>query len=317
MSEKKRESNFELLRIVAMLMIIFHHICQHTPNSVLVTGTFDPNKLDSWLSFIHLGFRWIGTSANYCFMLISGWFLSKSAFTWKKWLLLYAEYWFYSVAVGAVMFLLGESSKPELLKCLAPMCFSGNWYLRAYLIFFLFLPFLNKLLPALTRREHFWLCVLLLFVGHVFTKTPFFTGNITFGFFTSFFFASYIRTYKPTVFDNQARNTFILVLLVCVSLARSLFVKTVGEMIPAVFQKRSSFYTSCIGFIGFPTALFLFAIFKNLKMPSIKVINVLASTTLGVYLIHEHQNTRVFFGTSFSSSMRLRRTTSSSFVPLR
>ena len=285
MSEKKRESNFELLRIVAALLIFMCHAYQHTPAQ------------SSWWFYFPRGtFNWLGWSGNYCFALISGWFLSKSVFTWKKWVLLYAEYWFYNVAFGTFTFCLGASSVPALIKCFLPMCIGGNWYMRAYLIFFLFLPFLNKLLPSLSRRDHFWLCVLLFAIGNVYTnipRVPFYVSQI-FAFFTAFFVGSYVRLYSPSFFENQKRNVVFAVLIFCFLIAWMILVKWAGEIIPIVREKQLALYSLTGGgmqrVLTFAFGLSLLLVFKNIKMPSIKAINTLGSTTLAVYLIHTQKD---------------------------
>ena len=66
--KKERNSNFELLRIIAMLMIVFHHFSVHGGfNYELTDISF--NRL--WLYFISMGGK-IGVDI---FVLISGYFL--------------------------------------------------------------------------------------------------------------------------------------------------------------------------------------------------------------------------------------------------
>ena len=288
MSEKKRESNFELLRIVAALLIFMCHAYQHTPAQSIW-----------WFYFPRGTFNWLGWSGNYCFMLISEWFLSKSTFTWKKWLLLYAEYWFYNVVFGTFTFCLGASSPVALIKCFLPMCAGGNWYMRAYLIFFLFLPFLNKLLSTLTRKEHFWLCVLLFTAGNVLPNIVYVThawysvGDV-FAFFTAFFVGSYVRLYSPSFFEKQKGNVAFAVLIFCFFIVWMILVKWTGEIIPIVHKKQRGLYALTGGgmqrVLTFAFGFSLFLVFKNIKMPSIKAINTLGPTTLAVYLIHTQKD---------------------------
>ena len=73
--KKDRDSNFELLRILAMFLIVLSHLSQH--------GLwFAPDTAPSFnflLSRFSLG--WLG---NLLFMLISGYFMSHVQFSWKK-----------------------------------------------------------------------------------------------------------------------------------------------------------------------------------------------------------------------------------------
>ena len=87
-----RQSNIELLRIVAMLMIIAHHFSVH--------GNFDLRNMlvgnNIWLQFLATGGK-IGVNI---FVMISGYFLisSKNIET-KKVLKLLAQILFYSVII--------------------------------------------------------------------------------------------------------------------------------------------------------------------------------------------------------------------------
>ena len=65
--EKVRKSNFELLRIIAMIMIVFHHF------AIFSESKFDINLITLnrlWNQFIRMGGK-IGVNI---FVLISGYF---------------------------------------------------------------------------------------------------------------------------------------------------------------------------------------------------------------------------------------------------
>ena len=64
----KRQSNIELLRIVAMLLIIAHHFSLHG-GFVFSTASITVNRL--WIQFIQIG----GEIGINVFVLISGYFL--------------------------------------------------------------------------------------------------------------------------------------------------------------------------------------------------------------------------------------------------
>ncbi|MCI5829689.1 MAG: acyltransferase [Treponema sp.] len=211
---KERDSRFELLRIIAMLMIIFHHIMQKTFEPSFITPEV-LKSLDAWQTFGARGVYWMGMVGNYCFMMISGWFLCKSKFTMKKWLTLYAEVFFYSVVIGLIMFLTGKSGKVEFAKCFLALNCSG-WYIWAYLTFFVTVPFLNKLIENLSKKEHLAIAVFFVLIGNVlpclwFTKWPMLTGSL-FPFYVSYFAASYVRIYGIDFFNNKSRNLVLLIL---------------------------------------------------------------------------------------------------------
>lgn len=75
---KQRNSNIELLRIVAMLMIVAHHFSVHGGFS------FDPSRISVnliWIQFLQLGGK-VGVDI---FILISGYYLvSRKSFNSYK-----------------------------------------------------------------------------------------------------------------------------------------------------------------------------------------------------------------------------------------
>ena len=69
--KKQRDSNFELMRIVAMLLIVLHHLCQQ--------GLwFSAENSHSLNSNVASSFSvWTGLLGNWLFILISGYFDEK------------------------------------------------------------------------------------------------------------------------------------------------------------------------------------------------------------------------------------------------
>lgn len=79
MTEKKtRNSNIELLRIVAMLMIIVYHINQHCVRTNLITSPLFCEPLIYKSLLIPQLIEPLGIIGNGVFILISGFFMVKS-----------------------------------------------------------------------------------------------------------------------------------------------------------------------------------------------------------------------------------------------
>ena len=86
-----RQSNFELLRIVSMLMIIAHHFAYY---NVYVTAYISNTANGLWLQMMRVGGK-IGVSV---FVMISGYFLVNSkGFKISKLLKFWLQVLFYSV----------------------------------------------------------------------------------------------------------------------------------------------------------------------------------------------------------------------------
>lgn len=97
MFERKigRSSNLELLRILAIIMIIAHHYSVH--------GGWDiPNELSYnriIVQFLSLG----GKLGVNCFVLITGYFMINSKFNIKKFAKIVGQVFFYSVVIMLIL----------------------------------------------------------------------------------------------------------------------------------------------------------------------------------------------------------------------
>ncbi len=309
--KKERNSNFELLRIFAMLGIVFHHLVQH--------GIwFQPNApIDTSFLISHAGEWWLGQLGNELFILLSGYFVCTSTFSWRKVLRLWFQIFSISVIIGLAIYftkipVIGFSNtdytelgffaaaKPanfrDLLRCLLPCYFGNNWFAVAYLVFYLFVPFLNVFIKKLARKEFIHLIILMSVLGTVVKMFPFegfFVQNHLFMFILGYFVAAFIRLYEPTILNNTKLNISIVLFCILVlfvgwgTLIRACFMH-----IPFVknhYAHIAGFF--CGGLTRFPIlicSIAIFSLFKNLQLPHNQVINTIASATFGVYLLHEN-----------------------------
>ena len=79
MNSVHRQSNIELLRIILMMGIIAHHF---VVNSGLL-GLMSPSIENTNDVFLWIWGMWGKIGIN-CFVLITGFFMCQSIFTWKK-----------------------------------------------------------------------------------------------------------------------------------------------------------------------------------------------------------------------------------------
>lgn len=309
--KKERDSNFELLRILAMLGIVFHHLIQH--------GIwFAPDApVDAAFLVSHAGEWWFGMLGNELFILLSGYFICTAQFSWKKVFQLWLQIFSISALIGVFAWfskipVIGFSNQDytqlgffaaanpasirDMIRLLLPCYFGNNWFAVAYLVFYLFVPFLNLFLKHLPQKEHLHIIVLMVTLGTVVRMLPFegfFRENNLFMFILGYFVASYIRLYNPPLLRHTKLNIGIVVFCVLfLFIGWSTLIRIKCMHIPFV----KSHYAQIAAFFGgglarFPTlvcSVAIFSLFKNFKIPHNRVINLIASTTFGVYLIHEN-----------------------------
>ena len=165
MSEvKQRKSNIELLRIIAMLMIVSSHYCVHGSQykTALQSLNFDGIFLHSVI---------LGNLGVDIFFMISGYFLSKSERPFKlhKALSLWLQVWMYSISIAIILLLFNMNiGKTEFIKSIFPTTFFQYDFFTVYLLIYFLSPFLNLLLKNLVRREF----MILIFILILFVSVP-------------------------------------------------------------------------------------------------------------------------------------------------
>ena len=160
---RKRQANFELLRIVAMLMIIsLHYLVKGwvaTPFPFVVKD--DPVGVLAWL------IEAFCIVAVNCYVLISGYFLVESAWKPGRVVSLLSQVLFYSLLVPVVLLLTGVVSGGELdiykwIGFLFPFGTEHYWFATAYFVMYLFAPFLSAGIEKMKKRDLQILMALLL-----------------------------------------------------------------------------------------------------------------------------------------------------------
>lgn len=290
--EKKRycrQSNLELFRIITMIVIVAHHYCI---NSGLVTMVYESKSLTFNDVFILL-FGWGGKTGINCFVLITGYFMCTSNITFFKYIKLIGAKYFYTISIFLIFLLAGYTvfSTREFLNVIFPFFDIGNNFTSCFLLFYLFIPFLNKLISNLCEKEHLILLALLISIYTILPSLLF--ANVQFNYVTWFIvlylIASYIRLYPKTIFDKtKLWGIFTIISLISSWLSVAL-ISYVGRYF-GITNGSYFFVSEANKILALITAICCFLFFKNLKIKQSKFINVIASSTFGVLLIHANSD---------------------------
>ena len=291
----KRQVGFELLRVVAMGMIIVLHYLSR--GGILAPFGENASVLNhvAWLieSFCMV-------SVN-CYVLISGYFLVESKWKPERILSLAAQVLFYSVLIPAVMLCLGMISGTELsiydwLIFVFPFQTEHYWFATHYLILYLFAPLLAAGVQKLEKRTlQIILFILLLFFSIGKTVIPFDlvtdTDGYHYGWFLCLFLvASYIRKYGVSRLEKGKYGFHLYAGMCILSWALSAVCGMVERRTGALSHYVDMPYTYNYFFV-FIGSLGMFYLFRNLQIEEGKaacLIRKLATYTFGVYLLHSH-----------------------------
>ncbi len=267
-----RQSNFELLRLVAMLMVMVCH----------AIGYLDETELTG---FAGIGKLAIGQLCLICvnvFVMISGWFGIKAS--WKGAAKLLFQVVFLAVLCFGIFAALGlpVSFKKDLLPYL--LFGYGYWFVVSYLILYALSPILNAFVERASKKE--FCCVL----------TAFFLAEFVFGFlldaghfdygFSPLFFiglyllARYVRLYPGKLFSfNKWADFGVYLGISILSMVGFWFgYKWFG------MGFHLNHYDSPLTIIA---ALYFLLFFSKLEFRS-KTVNWLAISAFAIYLFHEN-----------------------------
>lgn len=287
---KGRSSNIELFRIITMLIIVAHHYVVNSGLLSIVEAKETLNYKDIFLLLFGGGGK-IGIN---CFVLITGYFMCTSNITVKKYSKLIGERYFYCIAIWLIFIVSGYEafSMKTFMKVLFPFFSVTTNFTGCFLLFYLFIPFINCLINAMNEKEHLILLGLCLFV---YTFLPSFVkADVSFNYVTWFiilyFLSSYIRLYPKKWFNRQK----LWIALASVSLLMSWMSvvvlayvgKKIGKIGIEYFEVSDSNKVLAV-----VTAVSMFMFFRNLKIKQNKFINTVAASTFGVLLIHANSDT--------------------------
>ena len=271
-SNIQRSSNFELLRIVSILLILYMH-------SFAMGGSQTMSDFNHYIGHV------IGSVGNIgvtCFILISGYFGSR--FKIERFLQIILLTTVYSIFVTLVNN--GLTMNMEVLKAMLVIPLYNNWFIACYLLLMVLSPFINKFVEQLEKNDYKKLLLIgLLFLSII--PTCFNSANktiITGGgkclIYMLFIYAvgRYIKLYADKI--QLSRKKFICMFLIC-----QLLILFFNIILEHLFNKPLCyiFAMDCSPLILI-SAICIFYLTKSYTFSS-HGLNRIASCILSVYLL--------------------------------
>lgn len=284
---KKRDSNLELFRIITMLLIVAHHFVVNSgliDDGVIYSSPFSVNSI-----FLLIFGAWGKTGIN-CFLLITGYFMCKSHITINKYLKLLFEIYFYKIVISCIFWITKYEtfSVKSLLLTLLPFKNIEHNFTGCFLLFYLFIPFINILIKNLSEKQHISLIIVLFLTYTVIGTVKRVTFNYITWFSVVYIISAYIRLYPKKFFNSSKIVWFMLA---------SIFL-SVASVIGCIWISNKTnrniayyFVTDSNSFLPLITSVTAFLFFKNLKIKYNGLINAMGASTFGVLLIHANSET--------------------------
>lgn len=164
--QTKYNTGIDLLRIVAMFMVVTLHVAG--AGGVLSNTTGIKSTL-CWLVEI------AAYGAVNIYALISGYVSYReddSVYSFGKYIFIWSQVVFYSVVIFAAFTLAGlhEFNLTDLIHSVIPATMNKYWYFTAYTGVFFIIPWLNKLIKSLSFKDSATMVVVLLAIFSCYTS---------------------------------------------------------------------------------------------------------------------------------------------------
>ncbi len=279
--KKVRKSNFELLRIVAMLMIVFHHIDLIIPNW--------PVNMEFPKIFAAYSLSSFGKAGVDIFALITGYFMYNKKIKPKRFFRVWFDVDFYGWLTLAIVLILGVSiSLKSLITLVFPVIFSLRWYATAYLVLYILLPYINLVIAKINFKRFTSLLLtftVVLSILPTVKQTVAYSDVmwILFGYLIGSFIAKFnqqishkLRTVNEIM---VAIGSFALILLTVFC------VHVVAAKTGHLQHNMNYFFIQNSSFLVLIFSVALFLVFEKIQFQSIFVNNI-SKLMFGVYLSH-------------------------------
>ena len=291
----KRQANFEILRVLAMAMIVAMHYM--LKGGIAVPMSEDGSLVNHTAWLIE---AFCIVAAN-CYVLISGYFLVEAEWKLKKLILLVVQVLFYSLLIPLVCLPLGigdvaEWSIYEWIFAILPLQMDHYWFATSYVLLFMLVPVLAPGIRQLSQKQlQITIGVLLFYYCVIKSISPILLSTDRYGydlgwFICLFLIAGYIRLYGISFFEKKGRS--LVTYVICslgifgISASAGFICRKTGAL--KYYMDMPYCYNYFLTLIG---AVALFYVFKQMSVKEGKAVQLICNVapyTFGIYLIHEN-----------------------------
>ena len=297
-----RSSNYELLRIFAMFLIVSCHIVGHCifrqfGSTSDVMNFYTGLKVNQIFSALFVP---AGDIGNSIFFILMGFFMvrasSKNHFV--KIVRLFSEVVFYSF-VGILIFASTYASRlycyekvgsigdicKMLFQYLLPVTSEAWWFITSYIVIYVFSPYISELVKKINRKQ-FLIFLVVFYLVNALRWTNQSRYNIFFMSLQRVLLGCYIGLYKNKL--NRYGGGVALLCISGLSLSCiSVYTKIQLGITDSIFQR---FFLWALNEVGrnlcIFTGYFIFRLFQSIEIKTNRVINTISKTTFAVYLFH-------------------------------
>lgn len=292
-----RQTSFELLKIIAIFLIVVGHVTQ-----TLGEENFDVSFRDYVIPLgnattdiqvlILMLMRQAGILGNTIFFTCSAWFLvGKTGSATQKAVSLLSTVWSISVLILCLYVFIYPSclTTTVLIKQIFPNCFANNWYMTCYIIFLFIYPWLNKLIAIADQKQ---LLRITVFSSSLWIVADYLKGDLFFPsslilWVTIYFLIAYLKLYCGQMMANIKLGFALLLVGILGYIAQVVITNYVGMYLINAFSSKVLRWNNncCPFFLMIAIGSVIVALQATYRS---KIINYISGLSMFIYLIHEN-----------------------------
>lgn len=280
---KQRDSNFELLRLISMLLVVFTHV------SFWALGA--PGLEDIQRNFtdatIRVSLQSLGIPCVNIFVMISGWYgirpsrLGVTAFLFQC--------IFYSIVIYSIALQVGISTfdKNNILKTF--FLSRDYWFVKSYLFLYLLSPILNSFVQTSSRAVFEKVLISFFIFQTIFgwlyplsVWNTFYDGYSTISFLGLYLLGRYIKIYRPQ-FSRFSIKIDALIIVGMIAFCTLVYITPPGLGLNTVVVGRK--LLSYISPTTIVLSVYFILFFSKLSFTS-HIVNWSATGAFAIYLVH-------------------------------
>lgn len=277
---KVRDSNMELLRCFAMLLVCLFHID-------FINFNFPDNQLNIDIQPVQAFLKIWATAITFTcvdvFILLSGWY--GIHFKKKRLFEFLFQVLFFSITIYVFMLIFDKNVTFKWQFLVHILVTDDYWFVPAYLSLYIFSPVINSFIEKTDKHTFGIIIIAMLLLQSVFgwispNEAGYLEGRSPFSFFILYMLARYVHVYGSKL---KAFNKKTLISVFCIlTLSESLIVlygyKIQQQNIIDTIFKFSSLFTIF-------AALCIVLFFYHIKLKS-KIVNWIGRSSFAVFLLH-------------------------------
>ena len=272
-----RDSNLELLRIVAMMLVL---LCHYIPTRSAITP--DNFRFDMWGTVLNMELKSLAFVCVNCFILISGYYGIKLKLKSFCNLLFQTAFWGGVCIIIALYCPFLNIPKFNVIRVFIESL-SWGWFIEGYIILFILSPVLNAYIASVDANKlgkYLILFYLLSTLGGYFLGfTDFRKGMSALSLIGIYMTGAYLRKEGVSPIFKRS-NKFNLAMY---------FIGGAILLIVNMLLLYFGIETSPYGYLNpliILMAIYLFLYFKGLNIGYNRLINFLSASALSIYLFH-------------------------------